>query len=193
MAALLLPACARRFNDAVPSRTTDDRFSSSVGWRGLAVVDTKKHCLNDQVTVIIQTDPSLRPVTGVLKFTGSYYGCHSKVPLRIRVPRSFRRNPCRRAGCRNPLRQRRRPLRRSRARSHCRRLHVRRQEALLTGQTNGAGIFSFIAVQPDLYQVVIEAPGFAKRQIGNVKVEPVQDTSLGVIKMELQSSLSPSK
>ena len=62
------------------------------------------------------------------------------------------------------------------------------KKPLLTGKSNGAGIFGFIAVQPDNYEVAIEAPGFAKRLIGNVKVDPVQETSLGSIKMELQSA-----
>ena len=58
------------------------------------------------------------------------------------------------------------------------------KKPLLTGKTNGAGIFSFIAVQPDRYEVTIEATASPSAKIGNVKVEPVQETSLGAIKME---------
>ena len=59
---------------------------------------------------------------------------------------------------------------------------------LLSGKTNEAGLFDFIAVQPDSYEVGVEAKGFAKRLIGDVKVDPVQETSLGSIKMEVQSA-----
>jgi hypothetical protein len=59
---------------------------------------------------------------------------------------------------------------------------------LLSGTTNEAGLFNFIAVQPERYEVAIEANGFAKRMIGDVKVDPVQENSLGSIKLEVQSA-----
>ena len=59
---------------------------------------------------------------------------------------------------------------------------------LLSGRTNAAGLFSFIAVQPDQYDVSVEAQGFAKKRIGDVHVDPVQETSLGTIKMEVQAT-----
>jgi hypothetical protein len=59
---------------------------------------------------------------------------------------------------------------------------------LLSGKTNSAGLFSFIAVQPDNYEVAVEAAGFAKKRIAGVKVDPVQETSLGAIRMEVQST-----
>src|ERR1700728_3626367 len=59
---------------------------------------------------------------------------------------------------------------------------------LLTGKTDDAGIFAFIAVNSGLYEVSVEAQGFAKTVIGNVKVDPVQEKSLGVIKLELQGT-----
>ena len=59
---------------------------------------------------------------------------------------------------------------------------------LLTGKTDDAGIFAFIAVNSGLYEVSVEAKGFAKTLIGNVKVDPVQEKSLGVIKLELQGT-----
>ncbi len=59
---------------------------------------------------------------------------------------------------------------------------------LLSGKTNEAGLFSFSAIQPETYEVVVEASGFAKRRIDQVKVDAVQETSLGTIKLEVQSS-----
>lgn len=59
---------------------------------------------------------------------------------------------------------------------------------LLSGKTNGAGLFDFIAVQADTYEVGIEAKGFAKKLIGNVKIDPVQENSLGSIKLDVQSA-----
>jgi hypothetical protein len=62
------------------------------------------------------------------------------------------------------------------------------KEAVLSGITNEAGIFSFVAVHPVTYDVFIEAKGFAKTAIRGVKVSPLQETSLGAIKLELESA-----
>ena len=62
------------------------------------------------------------------------------------------------------------------------------KEPLLSGRTNGAGLFSFIAVHPDKYEVAIEARGFAKKLLQNVKVDPIQSTDLGAIKLDVQSA-----
>jgi hypothetical protein len=59
---------------------------------------------------------------------------------------------------------------------------------LLSGKTDQAGIFGFIAVQADKYEVSVNAAGFSKKLIGEVTVNPVQETSLGDIRMEVQSS-----
>ena len=59
---------------------------------------------------------------------------------------------------------------------------------LLTGKTNDAGIFSFIAVNPDRYDVSIEAKGFARILITNVKIDPIQEKGLGTVKLELQAT-----
>ena len=59
---------------------------------------------------------------------------------------------------------------------------------LLVAITNDAGVFAFIAVNPDVYDVSIEAKGFAKALIGAVKVDPIQERSLGIVKLELQST-----
>ncbi len=62
------------------------------------------------------------------------------------------------------------------------------KEPVLTGTTNEAGLFTFIAVRPDTYDITVEAPGFTKVSVREVKVAPVQETGLPPIKMEVQSS-----
>ena len=62
------------------------------------------------------------------------------------------------------------------------------KEPVLTGTTNEAGLFTFIAVRPDTYDITVEAAGFAKVNMREVKVAPVQETGLPPIKMEVQSS-----
>ena len=62
------------------------------------------------------------------------------------------------------------------------------KEPVLTGTTNEAGLFTFIAVSPDTYDITVEAAGFAKVNMRQVKVAPVQETGLPPIKMEVQSS-----
>src|SRR5436190_17051345 len=52
------------------------------------------------------------------------------------------------------------------------------KEPVLTGNTNEAGLFSFIAVRPDTYDIVFEAKGFNKTSIRQVKVAPIQETGL---------------
>src|SRR5581483_2251969 len=59
---------------------------------------------------------------------------------------------------------------------------------LLSGKTNEAGLFAFIAVNPDKYEVAVEAKGFSKTVLGNVQVDPIKETSLGAIKLEVQSA-----
>src|ERR1051325_5430575 len=51
------------------------------------------------------------------------------------------------------------------------------KEPVLTGKTNDAGVFSFIAVRPDSYDVAVEAKGFARTVVHQVKVSPIQETS----------------
>ena len=59
---------------------------------------------------------------------------------------------------------------------------------LLAGKTNDQGIFSFIAVRPDKYEVAIEAQGFTKTVVGNVEVNAIQDKDLGEVKLALQAA-----
>ena len=62
------------------------------------------------------------------------------------------------------------------------------KEPVLSGVTNEAGLFSFIAVRPDTYDVSVESKGFNKTILRAVKVAPVQETGLPAIKLELQSA-----
>ena len=59
---------------------------------------------------------------------------------------------------------------------------------LLSTKTNDSGLFSFIAVQPTTYDVQVEAAGFAKVMLREVRVAPIQETGLQPIKMELQTA-----
>src|SRR5262245_4229737 len=46
--------------------------------------------------------------------------------------------------------------------------------AVLTTTTNSEGIFDFLAVRPDLYNLEIEGAGFAKRTEAEVKIDPAR-------------------
>jgi hypothetical protein len=61
-------------------------------------------------------------------------------------------------------------------------------EPVLTAQTNEAGVFSFVTVRPDTYDIAIEAKGFTRTMLRAVKVSPVQETSLAAIKLEVQAA-----
>ncbi len=63
-------------------------------------------------------------------------------------------------------------------------------EPVLSGVTNDAGLFSFIAVRPDTYDVSVEAGGFNKATLRAVKVAPLQETGLPAIRLELQSAVT---
>lgn len=62
------------------------------------------------------------------------------------------------------------------------------KEAVLRGQTNETGVFSFVTVRPDVYEIAIEAKGFARILVKDVKVSPVQETSLPAVRLEVQST-----
>src|SRR5436305_1172101 len=62
------------------------------------------------------------------------------------------------------------------------------KEPLLKGQTNESGQFSFVTVRPDTYDVSVESQGFTRVVVREVRVAPVQETSLPAIKLELQST-----
>ncbi len=61
------------------------------------------------------------------------------------------------------------------------------KQALMEARTNAAGLFSFIAVRPEAYDVEVEAPGFAKYIQRDVKVDAIRETNL-VIKMEVAAT-----
>jgi hypothetical protein len=60
-------------------------------------------------------------------------------------------------------------------------------KAILVTKTNEAGLFSFSAVRPDVYDVTIAAPGFAKASNRQVTVDSLKETALSV-KLEVASS-----
>ena len=62
------------------------------------------------------------------------------------------------------------------------------KEPVLTAKSNDAGMFLLIAVRPETYDVGIEASGFGKSFVRGVKVSPLQENSLGQVKMEVLST-----
>ncbi|MBZ5727529.1 MAG: TonB-dependent receptor [Acidobacteriia bacterium] len=62
------------------------------------------------------------------------------------------------------------------------------KEPVLTGKTNEAGLFAFATVRPETYDVSIEAAGFAKSMVRQVKVDPGQDAGLPPIKLDVQTA-----
>jgi hypothetical protein len=62
------------------------------------------------------------------------------------------------------------------------------KEALLTGVSNDSGAFSFVTVRPGIYDVAVEAKGFAKVVARDVTVSPVQETVLPSVRLELQAT-----
>src|SRR5436309_2039936 len=62
------------------------------------------------------------------------------------------------------------------------------KEPLLKSETNESGQFSFVTIRPDTYDVAVESKGFTRVVIREVKVAPVQETSLPAVKLELQST-----
>jgi hypothetical protein len=62
------------------------------------------------------------------------------------------------------------------------------KEPVLTGQTNENGVFNFVTVRPETYDVAVEAKGFTRTMIRGVKVSPVQETSIPSIKLEVQAA-----
>ena len=59
---------------------------------------------------------------------------------------------------------------------------------VLTTETNAEGSYSFAAVRPDLYRLVIEIPGFTKYELAEVKVDPARQLGLPPIKLALATS-----
>ncbi|MEZ5403838.1 MAG: TonB-dependent receptor [Bryobacteraceae bacterium] len=61
-------------------------------------------------------------------------------------------------------------------------------QAILESQTNAEGLFSFPAVRPASYDILISMPGFAKHSSRRVKVDPLQETSLGMVRLEVAAT-----
>lgn len=59
---------------------------------------------------------------------------------------------------------------------------------LLTTQTTSDGVFSVGTVRPDLYDITVEAGGFATAKLENVKVDAVAETSLPPVQLQVASS-----
>src|SRR5436190_23066167 len=62
------------------------------------------------------------------------------------------------------------------------------KDPVLAGTTNEAGLFAFMAVRPDTYDITVDAKGFTKSMLRAVKAAPVQETSLGALKLQVQSA-----
>uniref|UniRef100_Q020V2 TonB-dependent transporter Oar-like beta-barrel domain-containing protein n=1 Tax=Solibacter usitatus (strain Ellin6076) TaxID=234267 RepID=Q020V2_SOLUE len=62
------------------------------------------------------------------------------------------------------------------------------KEPVVSGSANETGLFSFIAIRPDTYDIVVESKGFNKAVVRSVKVAPIQETGLPPIKLEVQSA-----
>lgn len=59
--------------------------------------------------------------------------------------------------------------------------------AVLEGSTTKEGIFSFIGVRPGTYQVRVDAKGFVSASLPGVAIDPIQETSLPPIRLEVAS------
>jgi hypothetical protein len=62
------------------------------------------------------------------------------------------------------------------------------KRAMLSTVTTNSGTFSIESVRPELYDVVVDAPGFKTYRRENVKVDPSRSTDLPAIKLELPST-----
>ena len=57
--------------------------------------------------------------------------------------------------------------------------------AVLTSETTSEGLFRLAGVQPGLYDLAVEAPGFQRKAVRGVNVDPARETSLPAIELEL--------
>jgi hypothetical protein len=51
--------------------------------------------------------------------------------------------------------------------------------------TSQAGIFVFPALRPTFYSLAVEAPGFARRVVSNIKIDPAAETSLPPLQLDV--------
>ena len=61
--------------------------------------------------------------------------------------------------------------------------------AILETQTNASGLFDFQTIRPDTYTLVVEQSGFAKMTVSRVVVDPVRQTELAPLKLEIATSV----
>lgn len=59
---------------------------------------------------------------------------------------------------------------------------------LLTAKTSSEGVFDFVTLRPALYDVHVEAAGFAKSVSGGIKVDPARETALPAISLQVASA-----
>jgi hypothetical protein len=64
------------------------------------------------------------------------------------------------------------------------------KDPVLTGTTNTDGLFAFVAVRPETYELSVEAKGFATVRMKDVGVSPLQETTLPPIKMAVATAVS---
>jgi hypothetical protein len=60
--------------------------------------------------------------------------------------------------------------------------------AILVTQTTSNGIFTIGTIRPDLYDLTVEAAGFATAKAANVKIDAAAETSLPAIRLEIGAS-----
>lgn len=60
--------------------------------------------------------------------------------------------------------------------------------AVLSTNTTAEGSFSLAAVRPDLYDLTVDAAGFAKTTTRGVRVDPNSETAVPAIRLEISSS-----
>lgn len=59
---------------------------------------------------------------------------------------------------------------------------------VLSTRTTSEGIFDFNAVRPDTYRLEVRAPGFNSYEQDKVTIDPVRQTSLAAVRLEIQTS-----
>jgi hypothetical protein len=62
------------------------------------------------------------------------------------------------------------------------------KEPVLTGHSNETGAFSFPSIRPGSYDIALEASGFTKTYVRDVRIAPVQETALPTVRLELQAT-----
>ncbi|MEZ5355369.1 MAG: TonB-dependent receptor [Bryobacteraceae bacterium] len=61
-------------------------------------------------------------------------------------------------------------------------------QAILSTETNSEGLFTFPALRPATYDLLVSKPGFAKYSNRRVKVDPLVEVSLGLVRLEVAST-----